>query len=300
MPHLKLRQQNQMMLSVPFPPAAKATLPVARSRLQRVDGSAMVHFSPQGLRDLKQVAPARILFPDGDDGEFPLAVTVTTSGGLTGGDRLSLDIRVDPEACATIVPQAAEKIYRALPDDPPTRIATRMTLGAGSRCEWLAQEAILFNRSRMHRTLEIDMAGDARLLAFEMIVLGRGAMGEMFESGLIHDSWRIRRDGRLIWADALHVDGNVAELAARPFGFGGATAIVTMAYVAPDAADYIHLARELVPPSLGGATTFDGMLILRMADANPRCVRDAALKVAENLRSAVFGLSPNLPSICYS
>lgn len=260
----------------------------------------MVHFGPQGLRDLKQVAPARLLFPDGDDGDFPLAVTVTTSGGLTGGDRLSLDIRIDADTCATIVPQAAEKIYRALPDDPATRIATRITLGAGSRCEWLAQEAILFNRSRMHRTLEIDMAGDARLLAFEMIVLGRGAMGESFDCGLIHDSWRIRRDQRLIWADALHLDGDVAELTARPFGFNGATAVMTMVYVGPDAADHLDLARGLVPAAHGGATTFDGMLILRMTGPNPRNVRDAALKASEILRAAVFGLSPKLPSICYS
>lgn len=260
----------------------------------------MVHFGPQGLRDLKQVAPARLLFPDGDDGAFPLAVTVTTSGGLTGGDRLSLDIRLDADTCATLIPQAAEKIYRALPDDPPTRIQTRITLGAGSRCEWLAQEAILFDRSRMRRTLDIDMAGDARLLAFEMIVLGRGAMGESFTCGLIHDSWRIRRDGRLIWADALHVDGNVAELAARPFGFNAATAILTMVYVGPDAAAHLDLARTLVPASHGGATTFDGILILRMTGADPRHVRDTALRASEVLRSAVFGLSPSLPSICYS
>lgn len=288
------------MASAPLPLTAEAVPLRARSRLQRVDGSALVHLGPQGLRDLKQVAPARLLFPDGDDGEFPLAVTVTTSGGLTGGDRLSLDIRLDADTRATLVPQAAEKIYRALPDDPPTRIKTRITLGAGSRCEWLAQEAILFDRSRMRRTLDIDMAGDARLLAFEMIVLGRGAMGESFACGLIHDSWRIRRDGRLIWADTLHIEGNVAELAARPFGFNGATAILTMAYVGPDAAAHLDLARTLVPASHGGVTAFDGMLIVRMTGADPRHVRDAALRASEVLRAAVFGLSPSLPSICYS
>lgn len=273
--------------------------PPARSRLQRVDGAAMVHFGPRGLRDLSQIAPARLLFPDGDAGEFPLAVTVTTSGGLTGGDRLALDIKVDDDAAATVIPQAAEKIYRALPDDPPTRIETRIALGAASRCEWLAQEAILFDRSHMRRSLEVDMAADARLLASEMIVLGRGAMGETFESGLIHDSWRIRRGGRLIWADTLHIGGDVAGTAARPFGFGGASAVLTLVYVGPDAADHLESARTLIPAPHGGATCFDGMLILRMTAPDPRRVRDIALRCAEILRSAVFGLSPRLPSICY-
>lgn len=291
-----------------FQPPAEAARMVAvlpsparaqRSRLQRVDGAAMVHFGARGLRDLKQIAPARLLFPDGDAGEFQLAVTVTTSGGLTGGDRLSLDIRVDPGACATVIPQAAEKIYRALPDDPPTRIETRIALGPGSRCEWLAQEAILFDRSRMRRSLDVAMTGDARLLAAEMIVLGRGAMGETFASGLIHDSWRIRRDGRLVWADTLHAEGDIAAIAARPFGFDGACAILTLVYAGPDAARHLDLARTLVPPEQGGATAFDGLLVVRMAGPDPRQVRDVALRCGEILRAATFGLSPRLPSICY-
>jgi urease accessory protein len=296
MPPCPAASETPMMPAIPVLPAEKAA---PRSRLQRVDGAAMVHFSPRGLRDLKQVAPARLLFPDIDAGEFPLVVTVTTSGGLTGGDRLSLHVRVDAEASATVIPQAAEKIYRALPDDPPTRIETRITLGAGSRCEWLAQEAILFDRSSMRRSLDIDMAPDARLLAAEMIVLGRSAMGETFESGLIHDAWRIRRGGRLVWADTLHIDGEVAEIAARPFGFGGAIAVLTMVYAGPDAAAHLELARTLVPAPQGGATCFDGLLIVRMTGPDPRHVRDIALRSAEILRAAVFGLSPRLPSICY-
>jgi urease accessory protein len=284
------------MLAMPIPPAPEAT---PRARMQRVDGAAMVHFGTKGLRDLKQVAPARLLFPDIDAGEFPLVVTVTTSGGLTGGDRLALDIRVDPRASVTVIPQAAEKIYRARPEDPPTRIETRIALGAGSRCEWLAQEAILFDRSAMRRSLDVDMAGDARLLASEMVVLGRSALGETFHAGLIHDAWRIRRNGRLVWADTLHAEGEVAAIAAQPFGLGGAIAVLTLVYAGPDAAAHIELARTLVPAGRGGATSFDGLLILRMTGPDPRQVRDVALKAAEILRAAVFGLSPRLPSICY-
>ena len=44
------------------------------------------------LADLYQRAPCRVLFPDVDAGQPPQAVMLTTSGGLTGGDRLSLQI----------------------------------------------------------------------------------------------------------------------------------------------------------------------------------------------------------------
>ena len=259
----------------------------------------MVAFSPRGIRDMTQVAPARLLFPDGRDGDFPLAVTVTTSGGLTGGDRLALDIIVDPGAAATIVPQAAEKLYRALDEDEPTRIETRISIGAGATCEWLAQEAILFDRSKMRRTLEADMTADARMLAMEMLVLGRGAMGETYRQGLIHDGWRIRRNGRLIWADALHVEGDFTAQGRAPFGFGDATAVATLVYAGPDAGDYLALARSLFESSHAGATSFDGLLILRLTAADPQALRKDVMRIAGVLRAAIFGLSPTMPTICY-
>ncbi|MEZ0496936.1 urease accessory protein UreD [Sphingomonas sp. IW22] len=271
----------------------------ARSRHQRVDGRARVVFGIDGVRDLLQVAPARLMFPHARGGDFPLVVTVTTSGGLTGGDRLALDIVLEPGATATIVPQSAEKLYRALPDDEPTRISTRIELGAGSRCEWLAQEAILFDGSAMRRTLDIDMAADARVLAMEMLVLGRGAMGERFASGLIHDGWRVRRDGVLVWVDALHIDGAFDDLAGAPFGMGDATALATLVYAGPDAEAQLALARGLVEAPGGGATAMDGLLIVRLIDADPTRLRREVMRVAGVLRAAIFGLSPTMPAICY-
>jgi urease accessory protein len=276
--------------------AVAASFP-PRSRHQRVDGRARVVFGAAGIRDLEQVAPARLMFPHARGGDFPLVVTVTTSGGLTGGDRLRLDIVVEPGACATIVPQSAEKLYRALPEDAPTRIETTLALGTGARCEWLAQEAILFDGSRLHRTLDIDMAADARVLAMEMLVLGRAAMGETYRAGDIHDGWRIRRGGALIWADALRHRGSLDR--ALPYGFGDAGALATLVYAGPEAEAQLELARGLVEPALGGATAFDGMLIVRMLAPDATLLRREVMRIAGVLRAAIFGLSPSMPAICH-
>jgi urease accessory protein len=158
-----------------FAPGATALPSASHQRHQRVDGRARLVFGQSGIRDLSQVAPARLMFPDARDGDHPLIVTIATSGGLTGGDRLAFDIEIEAGASATIVSQAAEKLYRALDEDAATQIDTRLRVGAAGDCEWLAQEAILFDRSRMRRSLEIDLAGDARVLALETLVLGRHA-----------------------------------------------------------------------------------------------------------------------------
>ena len=63
-----------------------------------------------------------------------------------------------------------------------------------------------------------------RLLACEMVALGRTASGERFTHGLVLDSWRIRRDGGLVWADALRLDGPPPTGLS---GFGDATSIAT-------------------------------------------------------------------------
>ena len=230
-----------------------------------------------------------------------MAVSLTTSGGLTGGDRVAVHVVVEPGACGTVTTQAAEKLYRVLPEDPDIAVETCLAVGAGGRCEWLGQEAILFQGTRLRRRLEADVAGDAGLLAVETLVLGRGAMGEAFTQGLVHDAWHIRRDGRLIWADALHMHGDGAgegtlspEL---PHGLGEARALATMLYVGHDAARHLDLARGLAPAPHGGATSFDGMLLLRWAAPEPQALRAQVMAAVCALRAAVFGLAPRLPAL---
>lgn len=277
------------------PPSAQRQ----QAALQRVDGEARIAFAARGVADLYQRAPCRLLFPDVAAGDFPQAVSITTSGGLTGGDRVALDIRVEPHGRGTVTTQAAEKLYRVRPGDPDIRIETRIEIAEAGRCEWLAQEAILFDRTRMRRRLHAHLAEDARLLAVETMLFGRAAMGEQFTRGLVHDEWRIWRAGRLLWADALHIAGDFAAIADAPFGFGGARAIATLAYAGPDAACHLDLARDLAGAPDGGATCLDGLLILRLIDRDARALRDRVIRAAAALRAATLGLPPRLPAVWY-
>jgi urease accessory protein len=272
-------------------------VPASRSAHQRIDGEARVSFGPNGMRDLYQRAPCRLLFPQVEAGNFPQAVAVTTSGGLTGGDRIRYALDVAENSTGTLTTQAAEKLYRVLPADPDIHIETRIDVRSEGRAEWLAQEAILFDRTRVRRQVAMHIAQSGRLLATESLVFGRGAMGERFCTGLVHDAWRIWRGGRLVWADAFHIDGDFAAQAALPFGLGSATAMATILYVGPDAADHLPLARDLAGDGTGGATSFDGLLILRLIDREPRLLRDRVMRAASMLRVSTLGLPPTLPAV---
>src|ERR1700760_2466495 len=206
---------------------------------QRVDGEARIAFKKFGnrttLADLYQRAPCRVLFPTTEADDSVQAVLLTTSGGLTGGDRTRVNAEIGPYAQATLTTQAAEKIYRALPNSGDARVEVKMTVSEGAWAEWLAQETIVFDGSRLRRQFTADVAADGKLLAVESIVFGRTAMGEQFDTGMLHDAWRISRGGKLIWADALHLEGDVRQLRSAPFGFGTSVACSTVLYVGADA-----------------------------------------------------------------
>lgn len=277
-----------------------------RQKMQRVDGAARVAYAcgPDGvtrLADLYQRAPCRVLFPDVEPGEPAQAVLLTTSGGLTGGDRLSVDFVVGAGSRATLTTQAAEKLYRASSDEAPARVDIRIEVGAGAWAEYLAQETLLFEGARLRRSLVADVAPGARLLALESVVFGRIAMkGETFEHGLLHDAWRIRRGGRLIWADALHLQGEVGQQRAQPFGFGRARACASLVYVGDDAASLLAPLRERLPQNLqAAATSFDGLLILRLLADDAAQLREAVVHSAGVLRELAAGLPARLPRVWY-
>jgi urease accessory protein len=243
------------------------------------------------LRHLYQAAPLRLLFPETDPGDPTLGALVNVAGGLAGGDEVATRLELLADARFTATTPAAEKIYRSLGEE--TRISAEIRLGEGACCEWLPQETILFDGARLTRRLDIAIAPGARLLAAEMLVLGRAARGETLTRGTLIDRWRIRREGRLIWADALRLDDPTEALGAR-FALGGAGALGTLLLAAPDAAAHRDRAREF---SNGGASLVaPGLLVLRWA-GEASAVRGAIGLAIASLREAAFGHPARLPRL---
>jgi urease accessory protein len=276
----------------------------AALRHQRADGAATLTIGrdtpgPSRLRDLYQRAPCRMLFPDVEPGEPLQAVLLTTTGGLTGGDRTSVTFNVGADARATLTTQAAEKLYRALPTESAVECTVLLTAAAGAWAEWLAQETILFNGARLRRSFSADLEAGSRMLAVESVVFGRKAMGEEFQVGMLHDSWRIRRAGRLVWADAMRLDGDIAELRHAPFGFGDAIGCTTMLYAGEDAGTLLEPVRALLEEAAdeSGVTLMEELLIIRLLDADVPRLRSRVINIAGFILHAAAGCSRTLPRV---
>ncbi len=248
-------------------------------RLQRASGESRVSFAVRDgqtrLADLYQRDPCRVLFPDSEPGAPPQAVLVTTSGGVAGGDSLKMEVEVGFGAHAVVATQAAEKIYRAAPGSEPCLIDVGVTVGEGAVLDWLPQETIVFQGSRLKRRTVAHVAPGGALLACEMVVLGRAASGERFVSGLLLDSWSVRRGGRLVWTDTLRVEGETPDGA----GFGTANALATVIGVWNEPQAHFERARALLEEAgdvRAGVTLVNGVLVARLL-GEATLVRAAAI-----------------------
>ncbi len=274
------------------PIPVKAEVPCAP-----VTGAAWVGFAERDgatqLVELYQQAPLKVLRPNAPDDVAPLAVLANISGGVVGGDRLTVDIAIGIGARAVVTSQAAEKVYRSA--GPEARIENHLSIGAVAWGEWLPQETILFDACRFRRRMQLDVAAGGRGLAGEILVFGRLARGERLRRGLVHDAWEVRRDGRLVWSDALHLEGNIEATLDEPACFGGARACATLLYVGDDAASHLELVRAAIEP-VGAATRLGSVIVARLLAAEPHHLRHVFGAAWASLRAAIAALPPVLPS----
>ena len=213
----------------------------------------------------------RVRFPGACAGA-PEAVLVNTAGGIAGGDRFAVDLALDVGARLVVTTAAAEKIYRSL--GPDACIDVTATLADGAELVWLPQETILFDRARLARTVDIALAPTAMLLFAETIVFGRAAMGETVHEGRFTDRWRVRRNGRLIFAENFRLDGPIADRLNEAAIAGGRAAIGTV-LVAPGDDAAVAAVRAASGQFRGevGISAWGGIALARLAAPDGAALR---------------------------
>jgi urease accessory protein len=230
-------------------------------------------------RHLHESGSLRVRFPS-PEAEGLSAVFVNTAGGIAGGDRFDIDIATGEGSRLAVTTAAAEKIYRA--QGPAAQLNIALKAGAGSRLAWLPQETILFDRARISRRFDIDLAESASLLLCEIVVFGRAAMGERMLQGEWVDRWRMRRGGRLVFAETVRLDGDIGKKLAQSAVARGGVA-VGMALIVPGDEALVERIRERSESFGGevGISSWNGFAMARF------CAQDAARLRADMM--AVLG-----------
>ena len=229
--------------------------------------------------DVHESGALRVRFPREHMARLD-ATIVNVAGGMTGGDHFDMNFAAKAGAQLFASSAAAEKIYRS--EGEPARITVRLSAAKGAFCAWLPQETIIFNRANLVRTLEADIADDARFIACEMTILGRAAMNETMDDLRWSERWRIRRAGKLAFAEDTRIGGHAGELLAGKATGAGAHAFATLIYSASDSAAACANMRSLLEAFSGaceaGLSAFDDLAVARFVAQDGQSLRACVMQ----------------------
>jgi urease accessory protein len=259
--------------------------------MERARGAVRLSASLAGGRirvaDLAQSGCGRLLFPAVAETAALEAVVVNTSGGLTGGDRFEIAASARAGARLVLTTQACEKIYRSSRDDAV--VSTRLTLEPGAHLAFVPQETILFDRSKLSRTLHVEVEDTATLLVVEAVLLGRRASGETIREIGFRDSWRIRRGGRLVFAEEMRLGENLATALSGRATLAGAAGFATVLMVAREAENRLADLRRLTIDEAVecGFSSFDGLCVGRLVAQDGASLRTGLVSVLQALGGTI-------------
>lgn len=262
-----------------------------KEKLQRADGAIQSRFfskdSNTHISDLFQKGCLKMMLPKSDKPSID-AILLNTAGGIAGGDKLSVHVGLEPMAHVSLSTQTAERIYRS--DEEFGQSQYYFDLAEMASFFWLAQETILFNQAKLKRQFEIHMSSTSTFLMIEPLVLGRMAMGEVIDEALLHDRWRLYRDGRLCFAENFGVTDITKQRGAA--SLGTANAFANILFVSPNAESLGCQIEETLTTEkiFAGYSLFDDMIVVRLVANDSYDMRKTLLRLIP-----IFTQSPPPP-----
>ena len=133
------------------------------------------------------------------------------SGGVLGGDALSLAVKVEDGAYAQLTSTSATRLYRSRVDKALAIQTNTLTIEQNGLLEYLPDPLIPFAGARYQQNTSIELAQNAGLFWWETVAPGRLAKGECFEYDVLEMSLKISVQGKPIALEHFKL-----EPAARP------------------------------------------------------------------------------------
>ncbi|SMB78713.1 urease accessory protein UreD [Deinococcus hopiensis] len=155
------------------------------------------------LRDT-QKAPLMIVRPFTLPCGTLMVFVVNPTGGVLGGDHSEIHVRVEGGARALVLTQSATRVQPS----PMGEAATQdilLEVAAGGRLEFYPERTLPFAGSAFRQTLRAELEEDAELGFLETLASGRVGSGERLQFREYTSRVEVRRGGKRVYLDALHL-----------------------------------------------------------------------------------------------
>ncbi|MEH2111565.1 urease accessory protein UreD [Nostoc sp.] len=260
----------------------------------------LVYADRQGATQLiynHQQAPLKVQRPFYPEGEKVChSVILHTAGGVVGGDRLSSNIHLQPQAQALITTAAASKIYRS--NGLQARQNIQMQVDTGACLEWLPQETILFNDAIYRQDLRVELATGGSWLGWEITRFGRSARGEKFLQGEWRSHTEIWQEGVPLWIDRQYLPGS-EDIFHSPHGLAGKPIVGSLVWVGGAvSAEIVEKTRNLWDgEGEAGVSRLQHGLLCRYRGASTSEVRNWFIDVWQLLRISFLNRGNCIPRV---
>ncbi|MFH7027765.1 MAG: urease accessory protein UreD [Heteroscytonema crispum UTEX LB 1556] len=243
----------------------------------------------------------RPFYPEGQ--QVCHSVILHTAGGVVGGDRLSLNFHLQPNAQALITTSTASKIYRS--NGLQARQTIEIKVDAGACLEWLPQETIVFNGAIYRQDLRVELATGASWIGWEITRFGRSARGEKFLQGEWRSHTEIWQEGKPLWIDRQWLPGS-EEVFHSPHGLAGQPITGNLVWVGGAVSpEIVEKARSLFTPnyslltsnSLAGVTRLEHGFLCRYRGCSTTEVRNWFISVWQLLRMSFLSRGNSIPRV---
>jgi urease accessory protein len=125
-----------------------------------------------------------------DDSGCAYTWLVNPSGGLVGGDHLSVEAQLHAGTHVLMTSPSANRVYRSLSE--PAVQEVRLSVGPDARLEWLPEVTIPFAGSRFRQSIHVDLAPGATVILWDAMASGRVARGERWAFASVENEICIR------------------------------------------------------------------------------------------------------------
>ncbi|XOV85122.1 MAG: urease accessory protein UreD [bacterium] len=258
--------------------------------------SLKLRYHQAGARTLlthQHEGPLRVQRPFFPEGGVNHTYVLHPPGGMVGDDVLHIDASITAGAHTLITTPGATKAYRNV----CTQSQLTTNLQVDGTVEWLPQEVILFDQSKLASSTDISLGPQGRLISWEIVCLGRPAGGLPLLDGRARFLTTVQDAHGHLLRDNLMLNAE-SEFMRAPWGLNRHTALGVM-FAYPGSADLRDKVREVLHAASFpvGVTLLNGLLVIRALAAQAQDLRRLFIRAWSCIRPLLLGCEACPPRI---